>query len=134
MNYNAFLTLGKELIENEPVTEVKIRTSISRGYNYAFHHVRENCRSHPDSHFNNGKGDHREAIEFLKRIEQGTLASHLLSLTDKRNNAEYDLKLNYKKEKAIEYIDDAEDFVGRFDRDKINILKRKIKQKKIRRR
>ena len=133
MNYNAFLTLGKELINNDPVTEVKVRTSISRGYNYAFHHVRENCRNHPDSSFNNGKGDHQEAIEFLKRIEQGGLASLLLSLTDKRNNAEYGLKLTFNKENAIDYIDDTEDFVGRFESEKTNILKRRVKQKNIRR-
>lgn len=100
MNYRNFLVLGKELIEYEPISEVKIRTSISRGYNYVFHHVRENCRSHSESHFKDGRGDHKEAIKFLERIEQGRLASALTSLTDKRNHAEYDLKLSFNKTKA----------------------------------
>ena len=129
MNYNNFLTFGKELIKSEPISEVKIRTSISRGYNYAFHHVRENCRGHPDSDFKDGKGDHHEAIEFLKSIEQGRLASALNDLTDKRNKAEYDLKLSFNKKNAIEYIDDSEDFVERFNLEKENIIKRRAKQK-----
>jgi len=127
MNYNKFLIFGKELIDGESVSEIKIRTSISRGYNYVFHHVRENCRNHPDSNFNNGRGDHQEAIHFLKRLEEGRLASTLNSLTDKRNNAEYELKPTFNKTNAEDYIDDVEDFIKKFNKE--NIKKRRVKKK-----
>jgi len=131
MNLKEFYNLGKELIQGENVSEVKIRTSIGRIYNYVFHYVRENCREHPDSRFRNGKGDHQEAVEFLKRIEERRLASILTSLTDQRNNAEYDLKLSFTIQKAEDYIDDADDFIDRFNNR--NITKRRAKQKKLRR-
>ena len=129
MKYNDFLIFGKELIKSKPSSEIKFRTSMSRGYNYVFHHVRENCRNHPDSEFNNGKGDHHEAVSFLKRIEQSRLASALNLLTEKRNCAEYDLKLVFKKTNAEDYIDDAEDFLNRFEKEKTNIIRRREKSK-----
>jgi len=131
MNLKDFYDLGKELLQGENVPEVKIRTSIGRIYNYVFHYVRENCRKHPDSKFRNGKGDHQEAVKFLERIEERRLASTLLSLTEQRNNAEYDLKLSFTIQKAKDYIDDADDFINRFNNR--NIIKRRAKQKKLKR-
>ncbi len=127
MNYNEYLFFSKKLIQDENNPEVNIRTSISRAYNYVFLHVREKHRNHPDSNFRNGRGDHKEAVEFLKRLEYSRLASTLFSLTDRRNLAEYDLKVDFKKVKALEYIDDAQDFIKKIDNE--NIKKRRVKKK-----
>jgi len=127
INYNKFFQLANELILNKTIEEVKIRTSISRAYVYAFHYVRENYRNHPDSNFKNGTGDHDEAIQFLKRLKEGRLASTLLSLTARRNNAEYDLPLDYKrKQKAEDYIDDVKDFIQKMECEKTTLKKRRV--------
>jgi len=133
MNFRNFLGLGKELIEGENIPEVKIRTSMGRVYNYVFHYMRENHRGHPDSNFGNGKGDHSEAINFLKRLEERRLASTLHSLTHKRNRAEYDLNLSFKKQNAIDYIEDAEDFVKKMDSGNVKTRRVKAKRKFARR-
>lgn len=127
MNYHNYLVFSKELIKEEKAPEVNIRTSISRAYNYAFLHVREKHRNHPDSYFRNGRGDHKEAIAFLKRLEYSRLASALFSLTDRRNLAEYDLKQVYKKQKALDYIDDTKDFIKKINGE--DIKNRRVKKK-----
>ena len=130
MNFHDFLKFGKELIQEKDIPEVKIRTSVSRVYNYVFHYIRENYREHPDSDFTNGKGDHQEAIGFLKRLEERRLASALEALTNKRNNVEYTLKLSFTKGYAIDYIDDAEDFVIRIDKEHLKSRRVKERMKK----
>jgi len=91
--------------------EVIYRTAISRCYYYAFHFVRENCGMHSDAFFKYDHEDHKEVIDFFRRVGRRDLASMIRSFRDKRNNADYELTLNISREQAIEFINDVKSFV-----------------------
>ena len=106
-----FLNFAEGLLQ-EGEEEIVLRNSISRAYYYAFHYVRENCRGHPSSRFRMGPGDHQEAVAFFKRVKKGDLASWLYSIRSRRIDADYELKKNFEKENAGEFIEDVKSFVS----------------------
>lgn len=78
-------------VENAFSDEIAFRNVISRKYYHAFHLVRENGDSDPDSNFTQTGHDHKEAPSFLKKKGQKQLANLLMRMRIARNNADYEL-------------------------------------------
>ena len=88
MNYDEFLNCAKQFFQGKS-GEIDLRNSASRAYYYLFHKIRETFRGHPKADFKNGKGDHEEALKFLLRINQPTLADRFHECLTRRQNADY---------------------------------------------
>ena len=87
-----FFTHSRKLANKSEDKEIARRSSISKGYYYAFHYVRENGKTHPiTSHFRHGGGDHGEAVDFLDRMGEKKLSRELSDLQEWRENADYEL-------------------------------------------
>ena len=71
--------------------EISRRCAISRGYYYAFHHVRQAGSSHPKGNFSNGYDAHKKAKQFCRQIGDRSLANQLNELHRRRKQADYDL-------------------------------------------
>lgn len=92
INPKDFFSYSRKLANNSKDREIARRSSISKGYYYAFHYVRENGKTHPTTdYFRDGGGDHTEVVEFLERMGEKKLSKELSSLQEWRENADYKL-------------------------------------------
>lgn len=94
--------------------EIAHRCAISRGYYYAFHLIRSNYDSHPQSYFKHGPGDHSRVRDFLSEVGENHLSKLMEDLCDVRNKADYDINM---PEVALEsyykaFENDLEEFIN----------------------
>jgi len=78
-------------ISNRFSDEIARRCAMSRRYYSAFHFVRENGRSDPNSNFTDGGGDHQAAQQLLRAKGRPALAQKLNTLHEERKRADYDI-------------------------------------------
>ena len=116
-----FLTFANGLLA-ENGEEILLRNSISRAYYYAFHHVRENLgdkfKNYKKKHRKISKeklSDHKLIFKFLMENRRMDLGNIMRSMYDRRNHADYELKRDFEKNDAEEFIKDAKAFIFKFD-------------------
>lgn len=115
INYNDFLILAEQLVNDAPSNDsAEVRSSISRAYYYVFHSGRERFRAHPKASFRDGPEDHRELIDFLRRIGKSTLSDQIRKFRERRNTADYDLNKDFNKHHGEDCIKRAKRYASAF--------------------
>jgi len=117
-----FLTFANDLL-TENGEEIVLRNSISRAYYYAFHHIRENLgdkfkrykKEHLRKNSKEKISDHRLIFKFLMENYRIDLGNIMHSMYNRRNDADYELKQDFEKNDAEEFIEDAKAFISDFD-------------------
>lgn len=115
VHYNEFLDCAKQFLEGNNPTEMELRNSSSRAYYYLFHKIRETFRGHSEAHFRNGTGDHEEALKFLRRIGELTLANRFHYCKAKRQKADYDINESLTETEAEDQISEVEGIGRKID-------------------
>ena len=117
-----FLTFANDIL-TENGEEIVLRNSISRAYYYTFHHVRENLgdkfKRYKKEHLHKNPkekiSDHRLIFTFLMENYRMDLGNIMRSMYKRRNDADYELKQDFEKKDAEEFIEDAKAFISNFD-------------------
>jgi uncharacterized protein (UPF0332 family) len=116
-----FLTFANNLL-TENGEEILLRNSISRTYYYAFHHVRENLGDKFTDYKRNQRknseeklSDHKLIFKFLMENRRMDLGNIMRNMYKRRNDADYELKKDFEKNDAEEFIKDAKAFISGFD-------------------
>lgn len=94
--------------------EISRRCAISRGYYYAFHHVRQVGHKHPKGNFSNNHNTHKKAKQFCRRIGDSDLADQLNELHHRRKQADYDIEDDIEKIDVETFRMDLDAFLNDF--------------------
>lgn len=94
--------------------EMSRRCAISRGYYYAFHHVRQVGHNHPKGNFSDGYDTHKKAKQFCRQIGDSRLADQLNDLHRRRKQADYDIEDEVEKIDVETFRLDLENFMNDF--------------------
>ena len=112
-----FFTFSQSIYNSLPSNKdsIELRTCVSRAYYYVFHHLRNRFNNHPKANFSKyaKEEQHREVVNFFYNLKHDDIAKRVANFNRARNEADYDLEKDLKKEDAQKWIHEAKVIVGR---------------------
>ncbi|MDA2918593.1 HEPN domain-containing protein [Desulfobacterota bacterium AH_259_B03_O07] len=121
ISHKSFLEVAEKLLENGTSDDSAfLRSSISRAYYFAFHHVREKLKNNSRIGSTYEKTDnvehHRINVESLYKLNHSDIADRLGNLRRMRNNADYELDRDLNRSTAERLLKHAKWISAKVDR------------------
>lgn len=110
-----FLDYAKRFLAKDPCTEMDRRNSSSRAYYYLFHKSKKKFKQDPRTNFNDTGDDHEECINFLRLINELTLANRFHYCRKRRLDADYKINKSFSKYKSDDQIKEIESIAQKID-------------------